>query len=361
MKPYRSVRSLSSSWTLVHKLMPLYPLPAIGIRYHSHSHGNDHHHSHGTSSSSSSSSTSSSNRPSSLPSSKTVSFEEIRKHVRNGDYEAYLCGSLMPSMARESFFILRSFNLELASIRDSARGNANTGKLRFAFWRDMIERAYKKSLLSVSSSPPVVPVSSGGISTGVEAHPLFLPLCRIMQQNNHTKRFFEYLIDIRETDLDESNQTVQSQNRTINVGGSSQGASVTSEQAITSPSISNSIATLENYGEKTHGSLLYLTLESLHIRNTEADEAAKHLGKALGIVTILRGFPVHARLGQRYLPNDLMLKVSKPFGVFLVYTLIFFLWYWFLIKCLDSIYGIQLYLTFLRLSFSFLYHLLAFF
>ena len=36
----------------------------------------------------------------------------------------------------------RAFNLELAGIRDSTRGNAVTGALRFAFWREVVEAVY---------------------------------------------------------------------------------------------------------------------------------------------------------------------------------------------------------------------------
>ncbi len=76
---------------------------------------------------------------------------------------------------------------------------------------------------------------------------------------------------------------------------------------------------LEDYAEETASSLLYLTLEAMNVRSTHADHAASHLGpryvlnlpsgKALGLVTLLRGLPHHLRAGEIYLPQDLTLKV----------------------------------------------------
>ena len=43
----------------------------------------------------------------------------------------------------------------------------------------------------------------------------------------------------------------------------------------------------------------------------EADHAASHLGKAQGIVTVIRGVPYHSRRGVVLLPPDLLLH----FGV----------------------------------------------
>lgn len=39
------------------------------------------------------------------------------------------------------------------------------------------------------------------------------------------------------------------------------------------------LAALENYAEDTSSSVLYLILESLRVRNMEADHAASHIGK----------------------------------------------------------------------------------
>lgn len=52
---------------------------------------------------------------------------------------------------------------------------------------------------------------------------------------------------------------------------------------------------LEAYAENTYGSLHYLALESLGIQSTPLDHIGSHIGKATGIVSILRGIPYNVR------------------------------------------------------------------
>lgn len=69
-----------------------------------------------------------------------------------------------------------------------------------------------------------------------------------------------------------------------------------------------SIKDLEEHGEKIHSSFIYLSLESLGIRNVEADHVASHIGKAVTISTRLRAAPFHASRKLCFLPRDLMAK-----------------------------------------------------
>lgn len=48
---------------------------------------------------------------------------------------------------------------------------------------------------------------------------------------------------------------------------------------------------VEDLAEQTAGTLLYLSLEAAGVRDIKADHAASHLGKALGLVTLLRSAP----------------------------------------------------------------------
>lgn len=48
---------------------------------------------------------------------------------------------------------------------------------------------------------------------------------------------------------------------------------------------------LESYSESTYSSLHYLTLESHSIQSLPLDHIASHIGKASGIIAILRGTP----------------------------------------------------------------------
>ena len=55
-----------------------------------------------------------------------------------------------------------------------------------------------------------------------------------------------------------------------------------------------SLADLETYAENTYSTLLYLTLQSLPFSSLTLDHLASHIGKAAGIVTVLRGLPLIA-------------------------------------------------------------------
>ena len=65
---------------------------------------------------------------------------------------------------------------------------------------------------------------------------------------------------------------------------------------------------LEAYGEATVTSMLYLALEACGVRDEQADHAACHIGQAAAVTTAIRALAVHARLGQRYIPDEVMKK-----------------------------------------------------
>jgi len=71
---------------------------------------------------------------------------------------------------------------------------------------------------------------------------------------------------------------------------------------------------LEAYAEGTYASLLYATLEGLGLRDTGLDHVASHVGKAEGIVAVIRGLVVLARAegggGAVVLPLDLCAEVG---------------------------------------------------
>lgn len=62
--------------------------------------------------------------------------------------------------------------------------------------------------------------------------------------------------------------------------------------------------------------LLYLQLAAVGVQNRDADHAASHLGKALGLTTLLRGTPFHASQRRSYLPIELCVQhnVSQVTG-----------------------------------------------
>ncbi|GAX75435.1 hypothetical protein CEUSTIGMA_g2879.t1 [Chlamydomonas eustigma] len=66
-----------------------------------------------------------------------------------------------------------------------------------------------------------------------------------------------------------------------------------------------SLQGLEQYAEGSASQLLYLQLAAAGVSSREADHAASHLGKAVGMTTLLKGTAFHAKLRRCYLPLDL--------------------------------------------------------
>lgn len=54
------------------------------------------------------------------------------------------------------------------------------------------------------------------------------------------------------------------------------------------------LSALESYAESTYSTLLYLTLSAVPLNSVTADHLASHIGKATGIVAVLRGLPLVA-------------------------------------------------------------------
>ena len=70
---------------------------------------------------------------------------------------------------------------------------------------------------------------------------------------------------------------------------------------------------LEVYAENTRSLLLYLNMHLLRIDDTNALSAASHIGRCLGICDIIKKMPYYLALHRGYIPQDVLLKVSKNF------------------------------------------------
>ncbi|CAG8449864.1 8681_t:CDS:2 [Ambispora leptoticha] len=175
---------------------------------------------------------------------------KTRKH----DYENYLCSALYPKNLQYAYYAIRAFNVELAMVRGSVSSQL-IGKMRMQFWRESIDSIFK-------GNPP--------------HHPVALLLNSTLEHCKLSSLFFKRIINERDANLDDPPYM--------------------------------SIRDLESYGENTASCLLYLQLELLGIKNIQADHAASHIGKATGIVTILRAFPYLASKRRMYLPADTLAK-----------------------------------------------------
>ncbi|KAG5965230.1 hypothetical protein E4U58_002903 [Claviceps cyperi] len=60
------------------------------------------------------------------------------------------------------------------------------------------------------------------------------------------------------------------------------------------------LSALEDYAENTSSTLMYATLASMPLQSIHADHLASHIGKACGIVSILRRIPAIATPGRQF-------------------------------------------------------------
>lgn len=109
--------------------------------------------------------------------------------------------------------------------------------MRLKFWDDAIGKIYSQD------NPPI------------PEHPVIKELKIYVDKKKLTKRFFQRLIAAR--------------NRPSNLGFLT-------------------VKEVEDYCENTVSSVLYLLMEVHDMKNVHADHAASHLGKAQGIVNMLR-------------------------------------------------------------------------
>ena len=231
-----------------------------------------------------------------------------------------VCGLLMPSSAREAYFALRAFNVEIAGIKDasqliggrsrgtsgnnggigsssSARStsttNTNTNsqlfddnnnsmmedngmvgdsslasRLRMQWWTDAVADIYEKGnneqQQSTTSKDEDVILQS--FTSSRKHNPTLRSLAHAIHTHQLTHRFLRRIMEARESDLD----VLQYE----------------------------SIRDMAQYGEDTVSNVLYLSLECVGVREEGADGVASDIGVGLGVLTALRstGFREHILL-----------------------------------------------------------------
>lgn len=180
----------------------------------------------------------------------TYCSELVRKH----DYENFLCTLLLSREIRAAGFAIRAFNVEVAQVKDQV-SNHRIGEMRLKFWSDALNSTYK-------GNPPQSPVT--------------LELHRILQKHSLSKHYFKRLIDIRLEKIHEY--------------------------------LFRDIAEIERYADYSNSSIYFLLLQAHGINDMNADHAASHLGKAHGIVNLIRSVPYNARRRVNMLPQDVLMK-----------------------------------------------------
>lgn len=218
------------------------------------------------------------------PTLSTKDFKYCVDLVQNRDRESYLCGLLMPADARKSYFAIRAWNVELASIKESStQKNNNSGEpnvalqVRFQWWWDALNQIYENPQKEENDIEPkdYAPFS---VSDTLAASYFKNPIVRVLKYAVHekqlTRRFLERLSEAREADL-------------------------SSEQP-------NTMQELIEYSDSIHSSLLYLTLETTDVRDESVDIVAQHAGIGIGLVTALRGIRMRLVRGDCPIPKELL-------------------------------------------------------
>jgi NADH dehydrogenase [ubiquinone] 1 alpha subcomplex assembly factor 6 len=144
---------------------------------------------------------------------------------------------------------LRTLNLELVRLPETV-SNPVIGQLRVQFWKDSIDATF-------AGKPPREPIC-------ILLHKALGELeSRAPRSTQSSMKFWiQRLIKTREKYMD---------NRPF-----------------------TSLAALEEYAENTYSTLMYTTLATMPLRSMHLDHLASHIGKACGIVAVLRGIPVLA-------------------------------------------------------------------
>eukprot|EP00823_Brevimastigomonas_motovehiculus_P009500 TRINITY_DN916_c1_g1_i1.p1 TRINITY_DN916_c1_g1~~TRINITY_DN916_c1_g1_i1.p1 ORF type:complete len:480 (+),score=160.43 TRINITY_DN916_c1_g1_i1:66-1505(+) len=268
-----------------------------------------------SSSSSTSSTSSSSTSASSSPSSLSPALSEIRDQltsslqfcantVQTKDFEGFLTTMLMPKNVRAINVALRALNLELLDILNSAR-TPQARHLRYLWWKDAIHSTF-------AGSPP--------------EHPVLTALSFLLSQHKLNEHYVMRLLDARVYQPSTSNASAIFRRSPISAMSSSPSSpspssplsSSTPSPSLSSPSISsavsilhtpfNSIKDVAEFAEFTTSSLLYLSLETINIRDEGSRHVAAHIGTAIALTTLIRGVPFLAASGTIQLPRELLSK-----------------------------------------------------
>ncbi len=160
--------------------------------------------------------------------------------LRKYDSPSYTLQRFIPPHMLSAYLAIRAFNIEVARIADLV-SNPTIGAIRMQFWRDTINSTF-------DAQPPAEPVA--------------ILLASVLEHYKLNKSWFLRVINTR-------------------------------EKYLTNPPYTN-LNDLETYSENTYSALLYLTLSAYPLNSITMDHIASHIGKAAGICTVLRGFPILA-------------------------------------------------------------------
>lgn len=163
---------------------------------------------------------------------------------------------MLSGQCRRTAFALRAFNVEIAKIASQVSDD-KIGTMRLRFWYDALEELYSPHQHQIRD------------------HPVLQELRQSITARNLSKLYLMRLIKARE--------------RPANLGF------VTGKD-------------LEQYAEDSVSPVYYLLAKAAKVDSLDVDHAASHLGKAQGIVNMLRGQRFQGRAKVVSVPQDILLK-----------------------------------------------------
>jgi 15-cis-phytoene synthase len=180
-------------------------------------------------------------------------FAYCEAQVRAGDRDRFLAALFAPAQHRAGLFALYAFNLEIARVREAARG-PTAGEIRLQWWSDVL---------------------AGKARGAAEASPVAAALLAAVAQYALDVSRLRDLIDARRFDLyDEPMRT---------------------------------LAQLEAYAGAAAANLIALAAQMFLGRGApELDALAHHAGMAQATAGLLAAFAIHSRRGQLYVPLELL-------------------------------------------------------
>ncbi|XP_072968749.1 uncharacterized protein [Typha angustifolia] len=185
-----------------------------------------------------------------------AAFSYCVQQVRSYDYHHYLCLLHLPPAMRKAAFAFRAFNVETARAVDVA-SDPKIGLMRLLWWQEAIDKIFARKLIE---------------------HPVAQALSSITVERKINKHWLKRSVDARINDANRDDCAIP-----------------------------ETVGDLERYAEDTQSTMLYMTLQAGGIQSTAADHAASHIGKASGLLLLLKSLPHHAnRLGRiPYIPADI--------------------------------------------------------
>ncbi|KAK9148006.1 hypothetical protein Scep_006763 [Stephania cephalantha] len=188
-----------------------------------------------------------------------TAFSYCVQQVRTYDYHYYLCLLHLSPAMRKAAFALRAFNVETSRAMDVA-SDPQIGLMRLLWWQEAIDKIYAHKVIE---------------------HPTAQALSSVVLEHKINKSWLKRSVEARIKDARREEDDIP-----------------------------HKIGELEKYAEDTMSTILYMTLQAGGIQSTTADHAASHVGKASGLLLLLRSLPYHASRSRQvsYIPSEVASK-----------------------------------------------------